>query len=104
MTVQILIGAVITAVAGIGVAYNMGQSAGYDKGKAEALSAESIATRAANAATNASIEAIKGIRIENKYITKQLDTVVKTEPVYIDCKHSPDAVRLLNSALTGSRP
>lgn len=101
---NLLIGAVISAVAGIGIAYNMGQNAGYTKGVAEALNAEAIATQAANSASNAAIEAIKGIKIENKYITKQLDTVVKTEPVYIDCKHAPDAVRLLNGALEGSRP
>lgn len=103
MTVQILIGAVITAVAGIGISYNMGYKAGETAGVASSLNAQAIATQAANAATNASVEAIKGIRIENKYITKQLDTVVKNEPVYVDCKHSPDAVRLLDSALAGTR-
>lgn len=104
MTIQILIGAVVTAVAGIGIAYNMGYKSGETAGVASSLNAQAIATQAANAATNASLEAIKGIRIENKYITRQLDTVVKTEPVYVDCKHNPDASRLLNSSLTGSKP
>lgn len=101
---QLLIGAVVTAVAGIGIAYNLGYKAGETSGVASALNTQTIAAQAANSASNAAIEAIKGIRIENKYITKQLDTVVKTEPVYIDCKHTPDAVRLLDSALSGSRP
>lgn len=96
---NVLIGAVVSAVAGIGIAYNLGYKAGETAGNESALSATVIAEQAANSATNAAIEAIKGIRIENKYITKQLDTIIKTEPVYLDCKHEPDTVRLLNNAL-----
>lgn len=103
MTVQILIGAVVTAVAGIGIAYNMGYRSGETAGTASALNAQAIATQAANSASNAAIEAIKGIRIENKYTTQKLDTIIKRETVYRECRHEPDTVRLLNDSLTGTR-
>lgn len=101
---QLLIGAVVTAVAGIGIAYNMGYKAGETSGVASALNTQTIAAQAANSASNAAIEAIKGIRIEHKYTTQKVNTIIEKEPVYVDCKHTPDSVRLLDSALSGSRP
>jgi hypothetical protein len=47
-------------------------------------------------------EAIAQIKINNTTIRQQLETQVRENTVYRDCKLDPDAFRLLNDALSGA--
>jgi len=51
--------------------------------------------------TESTAEAIADIEIKNTTIRQKVETVTREVPVYRDCQHSPDVVRLLNSALEG---
>jgi uncharacterized protein HemX len=59
---------------------------------------------AVDAANTASAQAIAGIKVINKTIQNEVQREVQNNIVYRDCKHSPDGLRLLNEALTGSKP
>lgn len=48
----------------------------------------------------AAIEIAK-IKIERTTVQGKLTTVVRESPVYVDCKHTDDGLRLINQALTG---
>ena len=61
-------------------------------------------TEAVEAANKASAEAIAKIKIVNKTIQNEVQREVQNNIVYRDCKHSPDGLRLLNEAITGSKP
>lgn len=53
---------------------------------------------------SASAQQIAKIRIENTTIRQELDREIRFEPVYIDCRHSDAAKRMLDAILTGSQP
>lgn len=46
-------------------------------------------------------EAIAKNKPQTTIIKQQLETITRVEEVYRDCRHTPDAMRLLNDALTG---
>lgn len=48
----------------------------------------------------AAIEIAK-IKIERTTVQGKLTTVVRENPVYVDCKHTDDGLQLINQALTG---
>lgn len=50
---------------------------------------------------NAVAEAIKEIDVEQRTIVQKFKTIEKENVVYRECKHSDDAVRLLNATLRG---
>lgn len=58
---------------------------------------------AVTAANKASAEAIAKIKIVNKTIQNEVQREVQNNVVYRDCKHTPDGLRLLNEAITGSK-
>jgi uncharacterized protein HemX len=50
-----------------------------------------------DAALQAAAKAIARIEVKNVTIRQPLETIVRTEQVFRDCRSGPDAVRLLNS-------
>lgn len=44
---------------------------------------------------------IAKIEVQNTTIRQEVQTHVIEKPVYRDCRHDPDALRLLNHAITG---
>jgi hypothetical protein len=87
-------------------------AAGYWRGatntenrlEAERLRNEQIAETAYDAAILAAADAISGIKIVNTTIRQELEREIRTEPVYVNCRHSPDAKRLLDAVLSGEAP
>jgi hypothetical protein len=49
-----------------------------------------------DAAAQAAAKAIAAIEVKNVTIRQPLETIVRTEQVFRDCRSGPDAVRLLN--------
>ena len=56
---------------------------------------------AVDAANTAAAQAISKIKVVNTTIRGELEREIKTNTIYADCKATPEAVRLLNSALSG---
>lgn len=73
----------------------------YGAGKDAETAAQTREDRAAQAATTAATQAaaaaIAKIEVRNVTIRQPLETIVRTEQVFRDCRSGPDAVRLLNS-------
>lgn len=63
--------------------------------------AEQAAQKAATAATDAAVAAIKGIEVKYVTIKQKAETVTREVPVYRDCVHTADGLRVVNEALAG---
>lgn len=94
------------------VAVSTAGGAGYWRGsvntknrlEAQAAREERIAQMTYEKAMAATASEISKIKVVNKTITQELEREVRTEPVYIDCRHSDDVKRLLDAILTGQAP
>lgn len=91
--------AVMAAVAG---AYWQGRSDGRDVCQAAQVREKDIATRAVNAAASAAAAAISNLEVQRVEITQPIIREVREKRVYVDCRHTPDGLRGVNAALTGS--
>lgn len=73
----------------------------YGAGKDAELATQAREDRAAqvarDAATSAAAAAISRIEVKNVTVRQPLETIVRTEQVFRDCRSGPDAVRLLNA-------
>ncbi len=58
------------------------------------------ATRAK--AQEGAADAIAKIKVTNTTIRGRTDTIIRDNPVYRECLHSPDGMRNINEALTGT--
>lgn len=48
-------------------------------------------------------DAIAKLKIQHTTVQGKLETVVRENVVYADCKHTPDGLQLINESLTGNR-
>ena len=76
-------------------AYRMGQ----DNVIAETSKLVDVEVRTRDAALAAAGEAISKIEVRNVTIRQKAETVTREVPVYRDCRHDPDGMRLVNQAL-----
>ena len=97
MTPQLIAGAVIVAIAFTG-----GWQVNGWRIKAAQKKADDVEQRVAAAATEAAVTAIKGIEVKYVTIKQQAETVTREVPVYRDCQHSADGLRIVNEALAGT--
>ncbi len=82
---------------------------GYYEGgkhKADSIAAlnareAALVTKARDAMTDAAATAISAIEVKNVTIRQKAETITREVPVYRDCHHSPDGLRVVNEALTG---
>lgn len=99
---------VLIAILSAGAAATFGYMRGAENTR-NAIQAE-LATEAQvrqdtyEAAMRAAAEEIAKIKILNTTIKQELEREIRTEPVYLDCRHSDDAKRLLDAILTGEAP
>jgi phosphoribosylaminoimidazole-succinocarboxamide synthase len=100
MNPYIIIGFLL-ALAGAGAG---GFKLGDDHRTAAQAREQKHITEAVDAANNAAAQAIAKIKVVNKTIQNEVQREVQNNIVYRDCKHTPDGLRLLNEALTGSKP
>lgn len=96
MQAQLIAGAVIVAIAFAG-----GWQVNGWRLKASEARAEESAEKAASAATDAAVAAIKGIEVKYVTIKQQAETVTREVPVYRECMHDPRGMQAVNDALAG---
>lgn len=81
---------------------------GYLKGSADSeakqAQQELLIQKAAEAAQMAAAGEIAKIQIKHTTIKRQVEREIKAVPVYSDCRHSPDGLRLINQALGNRDP
>lgn len=87
-----LIGAVMLFLGGVGLGMK------YEKG--QAAREEVLIAKAGEAAALASAVEIGKIQITQTTIRQKAQETIREVPVYRDCVHSPDVLRLLNEAAT----
>lgn len=98
MSPQLIIGAVLVAIA----FFSGWQVNGWRIHSSDAA-AEAAANKAATAATDAAVAAIKGIEVRYVPIKQRAETITRDVPVYRDCVHTDDGMRVVNEALNGGR-
>lgn len=97
---QLIAGAVLCALA-FGSGWKVNQ---WRNDSADAKATAAI-EKAATAATDAAVEAIKGIEVKYVTIKQRAETVTREVPVYRDCMHTDDGLRVVNQALSaGPQP
>ena len=92
-----LLGGVLLWVASIAAAGAWSYNAGKDAEIATQAREDRAAAVATQAAASAAAHAISQIEVRNVTIRQPLETIVRTEQVFRDCRSGPDAQRLLNS-------
>lgn len=78
--------------------------AGQDNVTAEQAKIEKIIEETRDVAINGAAEAIAKIEVRNVTIRQKAETITREVPVYRDCRHDADGLRLVNDALSSGRP
>lgn len=102
MNPYVLLAVVMAWGGSVGGAFFYGQGVGKDSeiaGQAQ-ISQAVRDTRAA--AQLGAADAIAQIKVTNTTIRGKTETIVRENVVYRDCRHAPDSVRAINSALAGT--
>jgi uncharacterized protein (UPF0333 family) len=96
-----ILGAVVLWGASVAGSFFYGQAVGKDGevAKQAAINQAIIDTR--KAAQEGAANAIAQIKVTNTTIRGRTDTIIRNDPVYVDCRHSDIGVRNINEALTG---
>lgn len=103
MNIQGLLIAALLWTASVVGAFFYGTGVGADGEIAKQTAVEKSIKDTREAAQLGAADAIAKIKIYHKTVQGKLETVVRENPVYVDCKHTDDGMRLINQALTGSR-
>lgn len=96
--VLLAVGAVLVTSHGV-VGYKAYQL-GQDNIIAQNAKLEEVEQRTRDAALRVTADAISQIEVRNVTIRQKAETVTREVPVYRDCRHDPDGLRLVNQALT----
>lgn len=102
----ILAAIVIALIAGSGIGgYVAGRSDGRALEAAEHAKVEDAIRKATDEVVRKTAEQISKIEVRNVTIRQKAETVTREIPVYRDCQHDPDGLRLINEALApGAEP
>lgn len=92
-----LLAIVVASVAITGGVYMQGRKDGANSELAAQAREDKAAARATQAAASAVAVAISKIEVKNVTIRQPLETIVRTEPVFRDCRSGVAAVQLLNA-------
>lgn len=99
----LLLGAA-ACVASAGGAGWLGYDYGTSKVIAQVKREDDVARVATEAASLSAAKAISAIKVSNTIVKGEIQRELRTNTVYVDCKHSDDQLRRLNAAITGQRP
>lgn len=102
MNPYVLLAVVLAWGGSVGGAFFYGESVGRNgeiAGQAKITKAVED-TRAA--AQLGAADAIAQIKVTNTTVRGKTETIVRENVVYRDCRHPPDSVRVINSALAGT--
>lgn len=100
MIPYVVAGAAITTLAALVGGYYVGRSDGRALEAAHQLSLEQLAEQTGRKTAIAAATAIAGIDIKQVTIRQEVQREVIEKPVYRECLHTPDGLRLVNAALT----
>ena len=96
--------AVISAVSiSGGLGYCHGVSTTENSIAADIAREEQLAQRLYDDMVYAAASEISKIEIINKTITQELEREIRTERIYMDCRHTDGTKRMLDAILTGER-
>lgn len=101
MNPWLILGAGVLWVVSSGAVYVKGQSVGANRVIAEQAKVNKAIDETRAAAQQGAADAIAQIKIVNTTVKGRVETVVRENTVYRDCKHDARSVRDINSALTG---
>lgn len=93
--------AMVIWVASIGGSYWYGNSVGKDSEIAGQAKIKQAIEDTRKVVQQGVAREIAKIKIKHTTIQGKLETVVRDNPVYRDCRHDPGTLRLLNDALEG---
>lgn len=101
MNVQALLLAVLLWVASVAGSYFYGTNVGATGEVAKQLTMEKAIEETRKVVLKETANAIANIRVHNTTVQGRVETIVRDNPVYRDCQHDPDGLRLINEALSG---
>ncbi len=76
---------------------------GMEHEKANQLVIKDVVNQTREAALDSAATAISKIVVRNTTVQGKVETIVRDNPVYRDCKHDDAGMRLINEALTGTK-
>lgn len=88
--------------ASLGGSFFYGQSVGKDSEVAAVAREDAIVKKTIDAAQIGAAKAIAANKPRNVTIRQDTEYEVRTNTVYADCRHSPEQLQRVNSALTGT--
>jgi hypothetical protein len=103
MNLYTLFGGLVLWIISIAIAGYTGYDYAAAKGEAEAARDVKVAQIASDSAANAAALAISKIRVTNTTVNQEVQREVRTNTVYLDCKHSAEQLQRINEVLTGHR-
>lgn len=98
----VILAACAVLLASYGIVGVKAYTAGQNKVIAETAKLLDQEVRTRDAAIAAASEAISKIEVRNVTVRQKAETITREVPVYRDCRHDGDGMRLLNQALTDS--
>ncbi len=96
-----IIALLVAWVVSIGGAFWYGGQVGEDHEVAKQAGIDKAIADTRKAANEGAANAIANIQVTNTTIQGRIQTIVKENVVYRDCKHTADGLRILNEAITG---
>jgi hypothetical protein len=97
----VLLLALVGWLASAGGAFWYGTNVGEDHQVAIEAAIEKTVVATREAGQQGAAKAIAKIEVKNVTINRQLETTVRDNPVFRDCRSGDDSVRLYNSAIPG---
>lgn len=82
-------------------AFTEGKEVGAQEVRAAQIRESMLRIEMRDAVQTAVAEGFKNIEVKNETVIRNFKTLEKEVPVYRECRHPDDALRLLNSALRG---
>lgn len=102
VNLYVILGLVIAWGASLGGAFFYGENVGKDSEIAGQAKINKAVTDTRAAAQLGAADAIAQIKVTNTTVRGKTETIVRENVVYRDCRHAPDSVRAINSALAGT--
>lgn len=101
MNPYVILGAVVLWGVSVAGSFFYGQGIGKDGEIAKQAAIDKAIIETRKAAQEGAANAIAQIKVTNTTIRGRTDTIIRNDPVYVQCEHGPDGVRNINEALTG---